>query len=160
MALLSLSVTSCNNKDIPLSKNEQKRVLKDSKIVLYENTLNQLRNIGISKKKSENEVWNIVYSSFRIIKDGEELRISEYFQKMGVKEEDTKKTILDKVFLFEHPYISQTRSGAQKKPSLEEIRDAMLEECRNGYIEPVTTLCEIAVKIAYYYKKTTDEKML
>lgn len=46
--------------------------------------------------------------------------------------------------------MPQTRA---KSPKLEEIRDAMLNECRNGCIKAVTTVCEYVVKIACYYKQ-------
>ena len=40
----------------------------------------------------------------------------------------------------------------KKKLSCEEIRDAMIKECQNGYCCGLDDACEIAVKIAYHIK--------
>lgn len=57
------------------------------------------------------------------------------------------KELYEKIFLFENPYIPQTRAI---KPTLEEIRNAILDECEDGYVESITTASEWAVKFAYY----------
>lgn len=57
----------------------------------------------------------------------------------------------NKVLSFDNNYSSRTAS--KKPPTLEEIRDAMINECQNGYCCGLDDACEIAVKIAYHIKK-------
>lgn len=57
----------------------------------------------------------------------------------------------NKVLSFDNNYSSRTSS--KKPPTLEEIRDAMINECQNGYCCGLDDACEIAVKIAYHIKK-------
>ncbi|MGB0891945.1 MAG: hypothetical protein ACPGUU_06300 [Flavobacteriaceae bacterium] len=57
----------------------------------------------------------------------------------------------NKVLSFNNNYSSRTSS--KKPPTLEEIRDAMINECQNGYCCGLDDACEIAVKIAYHIKK-------
>lgn len=50
----------------------------------------------------------------------------------------------------------QNKNTMAKKLSLEEIRDAMIKECQNGYCCGLDDACEIAVKIAYHFKKAQE----
>lgn len=81
--------------------------------------------------------------------------VIEYFQfKFGLDEEETKSLFIDKIYSFNS--IDNSRSSkAKKKPSREEIRDAMLHEC-DKHIEPIESYCKTAVWIAYWYKELTD----
>ena len=49
---------------------------------------------------------------------------------------------------------SENSLMARKKPSLEEIRDAMINECENAYCCGLDEACVLAVKIAYHIKKS------
>ena len=51
--------------------------------------------------------------------------------------------------------ISKRSVKRARRLSLEEIRDAMIKECENGYCCFIDDACVIAVKIAYHYKKIT-----
>jgi hypothetical protein len=42
------------------------------------------------------------------------------------------------------------------KPTLQEIRDAMIKECEDGYCCGLDTLCVAAVKLAYFIKVQTQ----
>ena len=133
----------------------------DTEIVVNQKVFNEMIDkIGSSKTCgviSDDEVWNIINASFSIRKDGKTVPIQDYFAMENMSIEETKDLILGKIFLFENPYIPQTRANEPSdEPSLEEIRNAMLDECENGYIEPLTTTCKLAVKISYYYKKITS----
>lgn len=151
--------TSCNKDEGSIVNDEQQVVQTNSEIIIYKDVFNELMaQIGSTKTRgeiSDNDVWNIISSSFYILKDGKEVNIQDYFKMLNMSEGEAKELILGKIFLFENPYIPQTRAH---KPTLEEIRNAMLEECENGYVEPITTACEWAVKLAYYYKKMTSKQ--
>ena len=129
-------------------------VTKDISITVYKNVFEALisQSCAVNTRGDINDidVWNIISSSFSIQEKGDMMTVSEYFETLDMSEDNTRQLILDKVFLFENPYVAQTRAEA---PSLEDIRNAMMDECENGYIEPITTPCKVAVLIAYYYKK-------
>lgn len=148
-------VTSCNSDDNSIVANKQQVILEDSDIVINQKVLSEMIDKYTSHKTrgviSDDEVWSIINASFRIRKDGEVIPVQEYFKTLNMNVAETKDFILGKIFLFENPYMPQTRAG---KPSLEEVRNAMLEECENGYFEPISSACKMAVKLAYYYHKS------
>lgn len=55
--------------------------------------------------------------------------------------------------IFEMDNYTKNITAKEDKPSLEEIRNAMIEECENGYCCGLDYACKMAVKIAYHIKK-------
>lgn len=64
---------------------------------------------------------------------------------------------LDVMEMYKNTGVStikkNTQYSAKKKLSCEEIRDAMINECENGYCCGIDNACSSAVKIAYHYRK-------
>lgn len=151
---------SCNEGEKHSFIDDSRFVQVDSEIVVNQRLFSELTAKNGLNSKSYNgevldgEIWNVVVNSFFIVQTGDMTAIQDYFKKFGMNDTETKDFILGKIFLFESYDMIQTKSS-QEPPTLEEIRNAMLEECENGYIEPVTSACKLAVKIAYYYKKLT-----
>jgi hypothetical protein len=50
-------------------------------------------------------------------------------------------------------YLNENISSSSKEVTCEDVRDAMLEECDNGYCCGLAQACSIAVKVAYHYNK-------
>lgn len=63
--------------------------------------------------------------------------------------------VKDKIFELEN--YTKNITAKKDKPSLEEIRNAMIEECENGYCCGLDEACKLAVKIAYHIKKHQED---
>jgi len=72
--------------------------------------------------------------------------------------------LTDKVESMDNRVLSQqsnfAKNGGDEEEedelSLEEIRDAMINECENGYCCGLDDACSLAVKIAYHIKKAQE----
>lgn len=58
--------------------------------------------------------------------------------------------------ILELDYLKKQSLFSKSNPSLEEIRDAMINECENSYCCGLDDACAVAVKIAYHIKKLTS----
>lgn len=157
--LLPTLFLSCNNETMSDDFAKEEVSTKDIKIIVNKEIFKELSSRKALSRATIDEsnefAWNIINASFEVVKDNKTMSIHDYFKTLGKNQEETKDLILGKILLLEYPGIPTTR-GSKKKPSLEEIRNAMMDECDHGYIDPVTTACKAAVLIAYYYKKLTS----
>lgn len=156
--LLPTLFLSCNNETMSDDLAKEEVSTKDIKIVVNKDVFKELSSKKALSRATIDEslesAWNIINASFEVVKDNKTMSVRDYFQTLGKNQEETKNLILGKILLLEYPDMPTTRA-AKKKPSLEEIRNAMMDECDHGYMEPITTACKAAVLIAYYYKKMT-----
>ena len=66
--------------------------------------------------------------------------------------------VANKVEELNSKNVSNNSRTMKNPPSLEEIRDAMINECENGYCCGLDDACVIAVKIAYHIKKFQEDE--
>ena len=159
MFIPTLLFTSCSNDQNLENEVKKSDSTQDLQIVINYDLFNKsISNLGASRVQndfSDDNVWNIIKTSFQIVKDDETMSVLDYFALHNMNETKSKDLVLGKIFLFNN-YDDTVISRANSELSLEEIRNAMMDECEYGYIDPITTACKAAVLIAYYYKKITE----
>lgn len=160
MFIPTMLFTSCqNDKDFENTNNESNTIQKLQIIVNHDLFNESISKLGISRTQNEisdDEIWNIIKTSFQIVKDNKTISVLNYFETHNKNEAESKELVLGKIFLFENYDDAVVNSRANKELSLEEIRNAMIDECEYGYMEPVASACKAAVQLAYYYKKMIE----
>lgn len=138
LALIGIVIVSC-------SKEEQEIIEKNA--VVKEVTFADFnyKNNNLSGNISVKEFFNYVYF------DG--IKSIDFMKANGVDINSFTDYVNNK--LEELNFINETNNSRVMKnpPTLEEIRDAMIKECQNGYCCGLDEACIIAVKIAYHIKK-------
>lgn len=119
-----------------------------------------------------NEVTFLDYNSKKINKSSNEISVEEFFNYVyfdginsidfmelnGVDINSFTDYVANKVEELNSKNVSNNSRTMKNPPSLEEIRDAMINECENGYCCGLDDACVIAVKIAYHIKKFQEDE--
>ena len=150
-----LFLSSCNARnEVALEPNSDNNIVvieNSSEIIDAEVSLDGNKLIYLRSSGTEATEIDLLIHSMQVNNQS----VLEYFQfKFGLDKEETIALLIDKIYSFNS--IDNSHNLRARKPSREEIRDAMLQEC-NKHIEPIETSCKAAVWIAYWYKELTDK---
>lgn len=121
----------------------------------FETTLNaKVDKISFLKietsKKGESELNAENYLDYVLF---DNIPANEFIANNNIDKDSFVSLIMEKADTFSSEYSYKSSILAKDELTLEEIRDAMINECQNGYCCGLDDACEIAVKIAYHIKK-------
>lgn len=129
--------TSCENDKNLESVVDESNSKQELQIVVNNELFKELiAELDISRSQdeiSDDNIWNVIKNSFQIVKDDETMPVLDYFALYNKDETETKNLVLGKIFLFNN-FDDTAMSRANSELSLEDIRNAMMDECEKMVI--------------------------